>query len=122
MAKVYYQDVELNEILQNIPVKIEREINLSLGIVYRINEILKRKGWNKSDFAVAMGKKNSEISKWMSGEHNFTITTIAKIESVLGEDILSVKRYRKVVNGYDQLPQKDRRWLSDSSKVKYGKK
>ncbi len=122
MAKVYYQDVELNEILQNIPVKIEREINLSLGIVYRINEILKRKGWNKTDFAVAMGKKNSEISKWMSGEHNFTITTIAKIESVLGEDILSVKRYRKVVNGYDQLPQKDRRWLSDSSKVKYGKK
>ena len=37
-----------------------------------------------------LGKKESEISKWMRGTHNFTIDTISSIESVLGYPILQV--------------------------------
>ena len=36
----------------------------------------------------------------MSGQHNFTIATIAKIEVALGEDILSVKHFRKAESAY----------------------
>ena len=68
-----------------------------------------------------MGKKNAEISKWLSGEHNFTIATIAKIECILGEDIISVKQYRKTVKGYSQLPESQRRLLSEKPHPKYGK-
>ncbi|MBE6229702.1 MAG: helix-turn-helix domain-containing protein [Bacteroidales bacterium] len=49
---------------------------------------------NAADFARAAGKKEAEISKWMSGQHNFTIRTIAKIENVLGDKILHVKQFR----------------------------
>ena len=35
----------------------------SFAIAARIDEILARKGWNKTDFANAMGKTNAEISK-----------------------------------------------------------
>jgi transcriptional regulator with XRE-family HTH domain len=93
----------------------------SFAIAARIDEILARKGWNKTDFANAMGKTNAEISKWMSGQHNFTIATIAKIEVALGEDILSVKHYRKTVSGYNALPESRKRLLSEKA-AKYREK
>lgn len=37
-----------------------------------------------------LGKKESEISKWMRGTHNFTIETILSIERVLDTHILKV--------------------------------
>lgn len=37
-----------------------------------------------------VGKKESEVSKWLTGTHNFTLKTIAKISAVLGEPIVEV--------------------------------
>ena len=92
-----------------------------MDIPYRIIEILNRKGWNQSDLAKTMGKKEAEISKWLSGAHNFTIATIAKIETALGEDIITIKKYRKPVEGYGSLPEGRRRWLCER-KESYGSK
>ena len=122
MAKVYYSDPLFDEMVNNIPKRIAREVDLFLDIVYRIDEILKRKGWTQADLAKAMGKKEPEISKWLSGSHNFTIATIAKIEAALGEDIISVKRYRKPVSGYEGLPTSKRQHLSENSRPEYGKR
>ena len=79
MATIYYTDPLLDEVASKIPEEVCRRTDLMMDIPYRINEILCRKGWNQADLAKAMGKKESEISKWLSGAHNFTITTIAKI-------------------------------------------
>ncbi len=58
----------------------------------RIHEILVAQGKEQKDLAVLLGKSESEISKWMTGTHNFTIKTLSKIESILGEKIIeSVK-------------------------------
>ena len=122
MTRTYYKDPILDDILSNIPKGIQKEVDMFYAIAVRINEILKRKGWNQADLAKAMGKKEAEISKWLSGSHNFTISTLARIETVLEEDILSVKKYRKPVSGYEQMPAARRRWLSDSGAEKYGKK
>jgi hypothetical protein len=69
-----------------------------------------------------MCKRDSEISKWLGGGHNFTIATIAKIEAVLGEDIISVKKYRKPVAGYALMPEGKRHLLSERARPKYGRK
>lgn len=114
MATTYYSDPLLDELYSRIPEDSRRMSDLSFAIAAHISEILARKGWNKSDLANAMGKKNAEISRWMSGQHNFTIETIAKIETVLGEDIISVKKYRKPVTGYNKATGQQRRYLSDS--------
>lgn len=37
-----------------------------------------------------LDKKESEISKWMRGTHNFTIETISAIENALGTPILQI--------------------------------
>ena len=82
---------DFKEMLGIIPSEVGREIDLSFDIAARIHEVLVRKGWSQADFARNAGKKEAEISKWMSGQHNFTIRTIAFIENLLGEEILSVK-------------------------------
>ena len=122
-STIYYADPDplFDELVARIPEETSRHHDLLVEIGSRIEEILKRRGWTQSDLAKAMGKRESEISKWLGGGHNFTIATIANIETTLGEDILSVKRYRKPVSGYNALPASHRRLLSEG-KSSYGKK
>ncbi len=70
--------------------EIRQQVNLSFRIVDRIHDILESKGLKQKDLANLLGKKESEISRWMRGTHNFTIDTIASIEESLGEAILQI--------------------------------
>ena len=70
--------------------EIRRMVDLSFKIVDRIHEILKEKGLKQKDLALRLGKKESEISRWMRGTHNFTIDTLIAIEDALGEPIIAV--------------------------------
>lgn len=114
-STTYYADHNplFDELVARIPEETSRHHDLLVEIGARIEEILKRKGWTQSDLAKAMGKRESEISKWLGGGHNFTIATLVKIETALGESILSVKRYRKPVSGYNALPARKRQLLSE---------
>ena len=70
--------------------EVRRSVTLSFLIVDRIHAILDERGLKQKDLADMLGKKESEISKWMRGTHNFTIETISSIENVLGYPILQV--------------------------------
>ena len=70
--------------------EVRRSVTLSFLIVDRIHAILEERGLKQKDLANMLGKKESEISKWMRGTHNFTIETISSIENVLGHSILQV--------------------------------
>ena len=78
--------------LAAIPEEQKAEFELSFGIAERISEILKMKNLIQKDFANQLHKRESEISKWMTGRHNFTLQTIAKIEAVLGCKLIDVAR------------------------------
>ncbi|MCW4015219.1 MAG: helix-turn-helix domain-containing protein, partial [Candidatus Bathyarchaeota archaeon] len=71
-------------------------VKQSFEIVDRIHEILTKQGKEQKDLAKALGKTESEISKWMTGTHNFTINTLAKIQAALGEPILQVAKEKPV--------------------------
>ena len=43
-----------------------------------------------SRFAEALGRRPSEITKWLSGQHNFTIATLAMLSSFFGQPIITV--------------------------------
>ncbi len=70
--------------------EIRHRVDLSFLIVDRIHSILQERGLKQKDLAEMLGKKESEISKWMRGTHNFTIDTISSIENVLGQPIFKV--------------------------------
>lgn len=77
--------------------KLTFEIH-SFAIVDRIDEIMKKKPeLTQRTLADRLGKRESEISKWMRGTHNFTLKTIAKLEAVLGEPILQFGERRPAI-------------------------
>ena len=59
-------------------------------VALRIQWILRSKGMTQSDLARMLGKNDSEISVWLGGNHNFTISTIRKVERALGKNIIKV--------------------------------
>ena len=76
--------------LAAIPAEQKAEFELSYGIAERISEILKSKGLTQKEFAGQLNKRESEISKWLTGRHNFTMQTITKIETALGCKLIDV--------------------------------
>ncbi len=76
----------------SVPKDVERFVSLNLALASEIAERLKAKGWTQKDLAKALGKKTSEVSKWLSGMHNLTLRSIAKLETALGEDLLVLKK------------------------------
>jgi transcriptional regulator with XRE-family HTH domain len=83
------------QLLESIPNKVKKSVRISMDIATQINFILKQKKLSQRDLADLLGKKESEISKWLSGNHNFTTKTLGNIEDVLGEDIISVPLFTK---------------------------
>ena len=56
-----------------VPEDQKAEFELSYGIAERISEILQANNLTQKDFAQKLHKRESEISKWMTGRHNFTM-------------------------------------------------
>lgn len=87
----------MNKVIEKIKNKIpsykKRMIGISIDIGAQIHEYMKSEGINQRELADRLDKKESEISKWLSGSHNFTIETIAKIEEVFGKKIVLVPMF-----------------------------
>lgn len=66
----------------------ESEEHISSDIAVRIGTLMGMRGLSRKEFADAMGKRPSEVTKWLSGHHNFTISTIAKISAFFGQPII----------------------------------
>ena len=56
-----------------IPPYIKAEGDLEFAISNRIYDLMTQKGMSKAEFARAVGKRPCEITKWLSGQHNFTL-------------------------------------------------
>ena len=66
----------------------QAQMELTVGIDNRIYTIMEAKGLSQKEFAHLVGKTETEVSRWLSGTHNPTVSTLAKISAALGEDIL----------------------------------
>ena len=84
------QNPLFRECLAAIPKERKAEFELSFAIATRIDEVLKRKGMTQRELAQRLGKRESEVSKWLTGRHNFTTNTIARISLALGVPIVNV--------------------------------
>lgn len=80
----------LNEILGSIPDNLQQEVNLTFDISDRIDFLMKERGLTRKQFAEALGRRPSEVTKWLSGQHNFTIATISMLSSFFGKSIITV--------------------------------
>ena len=89
----------------------------------RIADAMKAVGLSKSQFARKMGKSPSEITKWLSGTHNFTIDSLQEISAVLGVEITSAIDYSNCESPMETItvtiPQSDRKLFSEIA-LKFG--
>jgi transcriptional regulator with XRE-family HTH domain len=81
-----------SKILSDTPVEVRIFVRQYTDIVMNINRILREKGYTQKDLADKMGKKPSEVNKWLKGNHNLTLKTLAKLEAQLGEPIIYTSR------------------------------
>lgn len=80
----------LRELLSDITPEERAEARLSFQISNRLYTLMNERGLSKKQFADAIGKRPSEITRWLSGEHNFTISTLAMLSSFFGQPIVTV--------------------------------
>jgi transcriptional regulator with XRE-family HTH domain len=84
-------------IMQRVPEETKIFVRWYGDLIVRINEILNEKGWTQKELSERLDKKPSEISKWLNGEHNFTLKSLAKLQAELGAEILEVPHKKKTV-------------------------
>lgn len=60
-------------------------------IASRIDAVMKKKGISKKELAVLTHRRPSDVTRWLSGGHNFTCRTIALIEQALGVHLITIK-------------------------------
>ena len=96
--------------------KQTEKVKKRLMLAAKIEDGIKAKGWKKIDFAKAMNKQPSEISKWLSGTHNFTTDTLFEIEGILNINLISLTERNKeqVTNFFLSVSQKSEQALPDS--------
>ena len=86
-----YSSPLIKKMMLEVKPETLRKTRKRMLIAAAIAEALKDKGWSKKQFAEAMGKKPPEISKWLSGTHNFNLDTLMAIEQVLDIELIRVE-------------------------------
>lgn len=65
-------------------------IKKSTRISLRILDALDEKGWNQTDLAKALGVSRQLVSKMVKGPNDFQLSTITKLEDILGIQLQAI--------------------------------
>lgn len=79
----------LTKIVRNLDENKLRRTRDRMLIAARIADALNAKGITQKKFAKMIGKSESEISEWLSGNRNFTIDTLSDIKNCLGIELFN---------------------------------
>ncbi len=81
---------EYNQIVASIPASIHAEVDLAMSISTKIYNLMNQHGLSRAEFARSIGKRPCEVTKWLSGQHNFTIATLTMLSTFFGQPIVKV--------------------------------
>lgn len=79
---------KFKQMVANVPTDVMTEVDMSFAIADEINALMQERGLTKKQFADALNKKPSEVTKWLSGQHNFTLRTIAMLSAFFGKPLI----------------------------------
>lgn len=93
-AENYESDI-LNDLFEEITPAEFKKAEKRMLLAQKISDGIKAKGWKKIDFARAIDKRPSEITKWLSGTHNFNSDTLFDIEEILNITLIETATMQK---------------------------
>lgn len=113
---------KINPIMQAIrettPPEVNRQVDIAVQIANRVYELLEEKGMSQKDLAKKLGKTETEVSRWLSGTHNLTIATIAKLAVALDDDIITTTHSNSQSVMYNFCEEEDRcRKVADDNSI-----
>ncbi|HBL71599.1 MAG TPA: XRE family transcriptional regulator [Bacteroidales bacterium] len=76
-----------------VPTEVLAEVDLSFAISDELDAMIRAKGLTKKQFAEEIGKHPSEVTKWLSGQHNFTLRTISMLSAYFGKPLVVPANY-----------------------------
>ena len=80
----------VQQLIAAIPPEQKKQYDYSNGISDRLDAIMKERGISQRELARMTGKRPSEVTRWLSGQHNFTLATIAMLSVALNHDFISI--------------------------------
>ncbi len=83
-------DSTFRKMVSQVPTEIKMEVDLSFAIAKRLDCLISKHGLSKKEFAEAIGKCPSEVTKWLSGQHNFTLRTLAMLSAFFEESMIII--------------------------------
>lgn len=81
----------------------------SLSLASTIEAKMKERGLSRVEFAETMKVTPSTITKWLKGNHNFTIKTLFEIEKVLQFTVFNLTVDNDESSGWSWYIKKNRR-------------
>ncbi len=87
-VRSYNSDI-LSELNQGTSPEELAKTESKMKLAIKIGDAIKRQGYSKTEFAQKINKNNSEISKWLSGTHNFTHDTLILLELELNLTLIN---------------------------------
>lgn len=97
-----YKSRLVSELINEITPVEKTQANTKMTLAARLDDLIATKGLGKKEFAEKVNKNPSEITKWLSGTHNFTIDTLVEIAVALDisvSDLLAPKKIQVVRRG-----------------------
>lgn len=84
-------NISFRQMAAAVPSDIKQRGELEVAISNRIYELMTKRGLSKVEFAHALGKRPSEVTKWLSGQHNFTLRTISLLSTFFGKSLINIQ-------------------------------
>ena len=89
----------IEQLLNSISPEESQRIENRMLLAAKIDDALKAKGWKKKDLMEALGKINqSEVTKWLSGTHNFTSDLLTDLGRVLNTNFFNIECDQRTTN------------------------
>lgn len=79
-----------DQIVAETPPELKKQLDMSFAIADKLDATLKERGLTQKEFAHMIGHTQAEVSRWLSGTHNFTLATLAKISVALGVNLFTI--------------------------------
>src|SRR5262245_11985109 len=91
-----YSSALISELLNDTTPAEKLQIRTKMQLAARLHDYIIAAGLRKGAFDEKVNKKPSEISKWLSGTHNFTIDTLCEIALALNIPIAELFAFQQM--------------------------
>lgn len=79
-----------NDLVASVPKDVRTEVDMDFDISNRIYQLMQERGLSKEQLAQGLGTRTSEVTKWLSGQYNFSVRTLARLSSYFDQNIVAI--------------------------------